>query len=482
MHVLVTGATGYIGGRLIPRLLEAGHRVTALVREASRYTGRSESPSFDLIEAELLDGEAVTAALAGRRFDAAYYLVHSMMGGRHFAERDKQAAQHFAAAIPDCPHVIYLGGLMPDIPAGDASPHLASRAQTGQTLRDALPGRVTEFRAGPIIGSGSASFEMVRYLTERLPVMLTPRWVRNTVTPIAIRDVLAYLLGALGTGPVGIVDIGAAPLTFAEMMQQYARCRGLVRRTIITTPVLAPKLAARWVGLVTPITNRLAVPLVEGVAHPLLADTARARSLFPHIQPIDYEQAVQRAAQRTVSGQIETRWTGALGQANRFALTDREGLIRESRRIEVNAAPQQVFDTFTALGGDTGWLVWTWAWKMRGWLDQLVGGPGLRRGRRSATELLVGETLDFWRVERVDPPRQLLLRAEMKLPGKAWLQFDAQPAEHNPDRTLLTQIAWFEPKGLPGLAYWYAIYPLHLLIFRDLVHALARRAERDAMQ
>ncbi len=477
MHVLVTGATGYIGGRLVPRLLETGHRVTALVRDARRYPGRAEAQTIELIEADLLDADTLAASLAAHRFDAAYYLVHSMMGGGDFAERDRQAAQHFAATVRDCPHVIYLGGLMPDTHEDNASPHLASRAQTGQVLQNALQGRVTEFRAGPIIGSGSASFEMVRYLTERLPVMLTPRWVHNAVTPIAVRDVLAYLLAVLDAGPIGIVDIGAAPLTFAEMMQRYARCRGLARRTILTTPFLAPALAARWIGFVTPITNRLAVPLVEGVTHSLLADTDRARALFPQIQPIPYERAVQLAVQRTLSGRIETRWTGALGEHNRFNLTDREGLIRECRRIEVHAPPQHVFNTFTALGGDTGWPAWNGAWKIRGWIDQLIGGPGLRRGRRSPTELIEGETLDFWRVEQIEPHHRLLLRAEMKLPGRAWLQFDAQPAENNPARTQLTQTACFEPKGLPGLIYWYALYPAHLLIFRDMIHALAKRAE-----
>ncbi len=501
MRLLVTGATGYIGGRLVPRLLDAGHQVRVLVRDAQRIAGRPWVPRVEVIEADVLDADTLgPSAVLG--IDAAYYLIHSMSGGKGFAEADRKAATHFAeaCAAAGVPHVIYLGGLMPE--GETVSEHLHSRAQTGAVLRETLPGRVTEFRAGPIIGSGSASFEMVRYLTERLPAMIAPRWVNNAVQPIAIRDVLAYLEQALRVGPSGVVDIGADVLTFKQMMQGYAAARGL-KRWIIPVPVLAPWLAARWVGLVTPISNRLAVPLVSGVIRPLTGDPTLAKEKFPGVEPIDYATAVRYALDKTEAGRVETRWSGALGERagrgdGQPALRDWEGVITERRRIEVRATPGQTFAAFTSLGGPSGWLVWDRAWRLRGALDKLVGGPGLRRGRRHPTELLAGEAVDFWRVEAVDAQRgMLLLRAEMKVPGRAWLRFEATAPEgsqameasasqdasaaeaqgKHPPRCHLEQIAFFEPRGLPGFLYWYALYPLHRLIFTDLARAVARRAE-----
>lgn len=473
MRILVTGATGYVGGRLVPRLLDAGHEVAVLVRNPRRYAGRRGAEHVEVIEGDLLEPDSIAGKLAG--FDAAYYLVHSMLGGAEFGERDRRAAETFAAAIGECPHIVYLGGLLPE---GEVSPHLSSRAETGRRLEERLPRRVTEFRAGPIIGSGSASFEMVRYLTERLPVMVTPRWVNNTVQSVAVRDVLNYLVAALDAGPSGIVEIGADVLTFRDMMQIYAEVRGLSRRIIIPTPVLAPRVAARWVGWVTPITNRLAVPLVEGMTRPLAADTEKASRLFPSIEPMSYREAVRRALERVDSNMVETRWTDALGSHVGFELADQEGLIREVRQTEVDATSDAVFATFSGLGGDKGWLVWNWAWTLRGWLDKLTGGPGLRRGRRDPRRLREGESLDFWRVERVEPPHLLRLRAEMKVPGKAWLQFEAAEAE-SPGKTVLTQTALFEPKGLPGVLYWYLLYPLHAVIFSDMVRAIGREAEHN---
>jgi len=493
MRLLVTGATGYIGGRLVPRLLEAGHEVRVLVRDAQRIAGRPWADRVKVIEADVLDAETLgPAAMLG--IDAAYYLIHSMSGGRGFAEADRLAATNFADACDAAgiDHVIYLGGLLPQ--GQKVSEHLKSRAQTGQVLREKLPGRVTEFRAGPIIGSGSASFEMVRYLTERLPAMIAPRWVNNHVQPIAIRDVLEYLERVLPLGPSGVVEIGADVLTFKQMMQGYAAARGL-RRWIIPVPVLAPRLAARWVGLVTPISNRLAVPLVSGVIRPLTGDTTLAKETFPGVEPIEYATAVRQALERTEAGRVETRWSGALGgrtpSGGQPTSRDWEGVITERRRIAVHATPRQTFDAFTSLGGQTGWLVWGWAWRLRGVLDKLAGGPGLRRGRRHPTELLPGEALDFWRVEAVDRQRgMLLLRAEMKVPGRAWLRFDATPPPPPPPESeaggggdaaspgcYLDQIAFFEPHGLPGFLYWYGLYPLHRLIFTDLARAVAKRAE-----
>ncbi|MCS6919067.1 MAG: SDR family oxidoreductase [Fimbriimonadales bacterium] len=469
-RILLTGATGYVGGRLAPRLLERGYAVRVLTRDPDRLAARPWREQVEVVHGDMGDPESLRRALQGT--EVAYYLVHSMQAGADFAARDRQYAHHFVQAGREAglQHLIYLGGLLPK--EGAPSLHLSSRAEVGAILREGLP--CTEFRAGPIIGSGSASFEMARYLTERLPVMLTPRWIDNRVSPIGVRDVLHYLLQAAERAPLGVVEIGATPLTFREMMQIYANERGL-RRVIVKTPVLAPKLAALWVGLVTPIPNRLAVPLVEGIVHALVADTARARALFPAIEPMDYRAAVRLALTRISERAVETHWSGALGAAQTYTLEDWEGLICEERTALVDAPPETVFRAFCSLGGETGWLAWNWAWRLRGLLDKLVGGPGLRRGRRHPYELLPGEALDFWRVEQVVPNRSLRLRAEMKTPGKAWLEFQAIPEG---GRTRLVQRALFEPRGLPGALYWYALYPIHKLIFSDMARALAQRAER----
>lgn len=468
-RVLLTGATGYVGGRLAPRLIEQGYAVRVLARDPDRLAARTWREQVEVCQGDVGDPDSLRRALQG--VEVAYYLVHSMQTGQDFAERDRRNACVFAETAREAglKHLIYLGGLLPR--EGAPSLHLHSRAEVGEILRNALP--CTEFRAGPIIGSGSASFEMVRYLTERLPVMITPRWIDNEVSTIGIRDVLNYLVESAERAPMGIVEIGAPPLTFRAMMQIYAEERGL-KRWIFRTPVLAPKLAALWVGLVTPIPNRLAVPLVEGIVHSLIADTARAQALFPHIQPMDYRAAVRLALTRIAEQAVETHWSGALGAAQTYTLEDWEGVIREERTVLVNAPPAAVFRAFCSLGGETGWLVWNWAWRLRGFVDKLLGGPGLRRGRRHPYELLPGEAVDFWRVEQVVPDRLLRLRAEMKTPGKAWLEFEAIPEG---DGTRLIQRALFEPRGLPGALYWYALYPIHRVIFSDMTRALAKRAE-----
>jgi uncharacterized protein YbjT (DUF2867 family)/uncharacterized protein YndB with AHSA1/START domain len=467
MRVLVTGATGYVGGRLVPRLLDRGHAVRVLVRDGRRIEGRAWVARVEVVEDDLLAPRSLGAALAG--MDAAYYLVHSMGGGADFEERDRRAASTFVSAGCEAGlrRLVYLGGL---VPAGELSDHLRSRAEVGEILRRGLP--TIELRAGPIIGSGSASFEMVRYLTERLPAMIAPRWVENTVQPIAVGDVLAYLLLALTSDATGPVDVGTDPLTFRQMMQVYAEVRGL-KRLIVPVPVLTPRLAGHWVGLVTPIPNTLARPLIQGVLHSVLADTARARELFPDVAPLSYKRAVELALEKLRGHQVETRWSGALGRGATYQLDDREGLIREVRTLHVAASPEQVFRIFSALGGDRGWLVWDWAWQLRGLLDRLVGGPGLRRGRRDPQELRAGEALDFWRVEEVRPPNRLRLRAEMKVPGRAWLEFEAQP---DGEGTRLVQSALFAPRGLAGTLYWYLLYPIHRLIFSGMARAVGRAA------
>ncbi|MDX2436669.1 MAG: DUF2867 domain-containing protein [Acidobacteriota bacterium] len=467
MKILVTGATGYIGGRLVPLLLEKGHQVRVMVRDPARAAGRSWSSQVEIVRGDVEDPSTLVGAVSG--VDAAYYLVHLMGTGADFVQRDRAAAHNFVEAAKDLDHLIYLGGLLPE--AVDISDHLSSRAEVGEILRAALP--ATEFRAGPVIGSGSASFEMVRYLTERLPAMIAPKWILNQVQPIAVRDILQYLVLALDRGPSGIYNVGADPLTFKGMMQEFAAVRGL-RRLIIPVPVLAPRLAALWVGLVTPISNRLAVPLIEGVTHPVVADTSRALKDFPEVTPLSYRDAVARALRQTTENAVATRWSNALGNTPGFELTQEEGLIREIRRFHTTASPEATFRAFASLGGATGWLFWNWAWSLRGLMDQMVGGPGLRRGRRHPTDLEPGDAVDFWRVERVEPPHLLRLRAEMKVPGRAWLQLESEPEG---DGTMLSQSAIFEPFGLAGQLYWNLLYPVHKIMFSGLAKRLAKRAE-----
>jgi uncharacterized protein YbjT (DUF2867 family)/uncharacterized protein YndB with AHSA1/START domain len=465
MKVLVTGATGYIGGRLVPRLLERGHDVRVLVRDRRRLVERPWASSVDIRVGDLLDASSLDALR--EEIHVALYLVHSMDAGAQFEARDRTAAENFVEALSPGTRVVYLGGLLPP---ESASGHLRSRGEVGEILRRNTA--ALELRAGPIIGSGSASFEMVRYLTERLPVMVAPRWIRNQVQPIGVEDVLSYLIASVELDETGVVEIGSDRLSFRQMMMVYAGVRGL-RRTILPVPLLVPKLAALWVGLVTPIPNRLAVPLIGGIVSTPVADTERARELFPRIEPLSYEESVRRATDETSRGEAETSWSGALGANITYELADREGLIRETRTMVVDASPSAVYRAFSGLGGMRGWLVWDLAWRIRGALDKLAGGPGLRRGRRHPDELYVGEAVDFWRVEAAERDHLLRLRAEMKLPGRAWLQWTVTE-EGSGSR--LIQTATFSPRGLSGAAYWYALYPFHRLIFSDLIRAVAKRA------
>ncbi len=467
MRILVTGATGYIGGRLIPELLRHGHQVRTFVRDPERLTGKEWYVSVELVKGDLSDPAAIREALRG--MDAAYFLVHAMYSGKDFAGLEEEYATNFATAAEHTHKVIYLGGLLPDVVS--SSEHLESRARVGEILR--RNGNVTEFRAGPIVGSGSASFEMIRYLTERLPIMVVPRWVKNQVQPIAVRNVIEYLVAALNVKPLGIVDIGADVLSFRGMMETFALIRGLAR-IIIPVPVLTPLLSGLWVGLITPVPNSLAVPLVKGIINPVLADRTKAEKYFPEVQPMDYREAVQRAIVKTEENATETRWTDSLGTGETYKLTDNEGLIREIRTVVTDASPESLFRSFTSIGGEKGWLAWNWAWKLRGRLDNLLGGPGLKRGRRSKTDLRVGEALDFWRVEDIVQDSHLLLRAEMKVPGKAWLKFEAIPVG---ERTQMVQTAIFEPKGLFGLIYWHALFPTHTLLFGQMARRIVQGAE-----
>jgi hypothetical protein len=339
---------------------------------------------------------------------------------------------------------------------------------------------MTEFRAGVIVGSSSLSFEMIRYLTERVPVMICPRWVYTRTQPIGIRDVLDYLTAALAV-PASIgrmIEIGGSEIvTYGDMMMIYAEVRGL-KRWMLPVPVLTPRLSSLWVNLVTPIPAIIARPLVEGLRNENVVRDPAARELFPEIRPAGYRTAVERALERLRASDVETAWSDALSTSQSDAqpviLTNQEGMILEHRQRMVAASPTEVYRVFTGLGGRRGWLYMDWAWKLRGFADRLIGGVGLRRGRRDPDELRVGDALDFWRVEAVEANRMLRLRAEMKVPGSAWLQFQVAPRENG--HSLLSQTAFFAPKGLPGWLYWYGLYPIHRVIFSGFIKRIAQHA------
>ena len=477
--ILVTGATGYVGGRLVPRLLAAGYRVRCLVRDPARLQGRAWLNQVELAQGDVLQPDSLVAAM--RDVSVVYYLVHSLGGGEDFSERDFLAARNCANAAKSAgvTRIIYLGGL--GDPQADLSPHLRSRHETGKALSAAgVP--VTEFRAAVIVGSGSLSFEMIRYLTERLPVMICPKWVFTRIQPIAIRNVLDYLVAALNcSASTGrILEIGGRDvLTYAEMMTGYARARGLTRR-LLAVPVLTPRLSSYWVHLVTPIPANIAQPLIKGLGNEVIVRDALALKLFPAIQPIDYETAVRLALVKMEARDVETAWTDALtssqGEKTPVTLISSEGMIIERRQRMVSASADAVYRSFSRLGGARGWLYMDWAWQIRGLVDRLCGGVGMRRGRRDPEALRVGDPLDFWRVEMVEPGLLIRLRAEMLVPGRAWLEFKSLPQPNG--QTLLTQTAFFEPKGLFGLLYWYALYPVHALIFSGLIRRLGELAGR----
>jgi uncharacterized protein YbjT (DUF2867 family) len=474
--ILVTGATGYVGGRLVPRLLEAGYAVRCLVRDPSRLEGFAWAKRVEIVTSDLSD-QGRTAELM-RGVSVAYYLIHGMQGGRVNAERDLQVARNFSAAAEeaDIERIIYLGELVD--PTANLSPYLRARHETGYQLRYShIP--VTEFRAGMIVGSGSVLFEMIRYLTEREPLLVCPAWYFSEAQPIAIRDVLSYLIAALDSPEsVGrVIEIGGPTrLTYADMLLGYAQERGL-KRALIRTPIYAPRLSAYWVHMVTPIHWRIIAPLIEGLRARLIVRDDAARRLFPQIQPIDFQTAVHLALVRIQSDEVETSWADALvtgfGNVKPYVFTVEEGMFMERRQLLLELPAETVFRSYTGIGGARGWLYWDWLWALRGWMDKAIGGVGLRRGRRHPDEIRTGESLDFWRVEVVEKDRLMRLRAEMKLPGKAWLEFQSQRQE---DKTLLTVTAYFDPHGLPGFLYWYAMFPFHKFIFAGLTRGIASRA------
>ncbi|WP_371530820.1 SDR family oxidoreductase [Streptomyces sp. NBC_01283] len=487
LRCLVTGATGYIGGRLVPELLDAGHQVRCLARSPEKLRDYPWAGRAEVVRGDASDAGSVGAAM--RDIDVAYYLIHALGTGSGFEETDRKTARIFAeqARAAGVRRIVYLGGLTPDdVPEEELSPHLRSRAEVGRILIESgVP--TTMLRAAVIIGSGSASFEMLRYLTERLPVMVTPSWVSTRIQPIAVRDVLRYLVGS-ATMPDEVnraFDIGGPDVvTYREMMSRYAAVAKLPHRLILPVPMLTPRLSSHWVGLITPVPASIARPLAESLRYEVIChehDIARYVPDAPGV-PIAFDRALALALERVKDAQVSTRWSSASvpGAPSDPLPTDPDwaggSLYSDQREQTVDASPQALWRVVEGVGGDNGWYSFPLAWAVRGWLDRFVGGVGLRRGRRDAQRLRVGDPLDFWRVEEIEPGRLLRLRAEMRLPGLAWLEMYAE--EDDKGRTRYRQRALFHPHGLLGHAYWWSVSPFHALVFGGMARNITRTAEQ----
>ncbi|MEV0649061.1 SDR family oxidoreductase [Phytomonospora sp. NPDC050363] len=483
MRILVTGATGYVGGRLVPLLLDQGHDVRCLTRSPDRLRDIPWSPRVEVAVGDVATGKGIAEALDG--IEVVYYLVHAL-GRRDFARVDRRSARNLAEAAEKAgvTRVVYLGG--PVVHGPDVSAHLRSRGEVAEIFLNAeVP--ATVLRAAVIIGSGSASFEMLRHLTERLPVMVTPRWVSNRVQPIAIRDVLHYLAAAPGAFPAEVnrgFDIaGPDVLTYAQMMQRYARVAGLPPRVLLPVRALSPWLSSHWVGLVTPVPNAIARPLVGSLVHEAVASEHDIADYVPDPPGglTGFDTAVRLALRRIAESTVETSWANAsvLGAPAEPLPTDPSwsgrSVYTDVRRRAVNASPEALWDVIESVGGERGWYSFPLAWAVRGWLDRAVGGVGLRRGRRDPRRLRLGEALDFWRVEEIVPGELLRLRAEMRLPGRAWLEMRVRPHR---DGSLYEQRAVFLPKGLAGHAYWASVVPFHAVVFGGMARNIGRAAER----
>ena len=475
--VLLTGASGYIGGRLLRALEAAGWPVRCLARHPEFLRSRVSS-STQVIQADCLDRASLRPAMAGVK--TAYYFVHSMGSAGQFEAEDRQAAQNFADSAREqgVNRIVYLGGL--GIQDQALSAHLRSRHEVADILRSSqIP--VIEFRASIVIGSGSLSFEMIRALVQRLPIMICPRWVEVKAQPIAIEDVVAYLVAALDL-PLehsAVFEIGGPDqVSYGEIMQEYARQCGL-RRWMIPVPVLTPHLSSLWLGLVTPIYARVGRKLIESMRNPTLVRDKSALTAF-NIRPMGLRQSVERALHNENLEYAATFWSDALSSSGKPASW---GGVRfgtrlvDSRTAYVSVPPALAFAPIQRIGGGNGWYFANFLWQIRGFLDLLAGGVGLRRGRRDPHALAAGDALDFWRVESVEPDRKLNLVAEMKVPGRAWLQFEVEPTDHG---SMIRQTAIFDPAGLFGLLYWYALYPIHYCIFKGMLHQIADLAQRES--
>jgi uncharacterized protein YbjT (DUF2867 family) len=473
--ILVTGATGYIGGRLVAALERAGQRVRCMARRPETLHGRAGAGT-EVVQGDCLDPASLGPALAG--VHTAYYLVHSMGATSDFAALDREAAREFGRAAQEAGvrRIIYLGGL--GEPSDDLSAHLKSRQETGDILREGgVP--VVEFRASIVIGSGSLSFEMVRALVERLPVLICPKWVSVAAQPIAIEDLIAYLVAALdiAEGKSGIFPIGGPDVvSYGDIMREYARQRGL-RRWLISVPVLTPRLSSLWLGLVTPLYARVGRKLIDSLRNPTIVRDESARYTF-QIHPRSLREAIARAASLEDAEQAATRWSDALSaggvQPAGWGGSRLGTRIVDSRTVMVEVPPAEAFAPVRRIGGARGWYCGNALWRLRGFLDLLVGGIGMRRGRRDPEVPHPGDVLDFWRIEAYESDRLLRLVAEMKLPGRAWLQFEVTAQIGGGSE--IRQTAIFDPAGLGGLLYWYALYPLHAIIFRGMLDGIAERA------
>ncbi|MBT2392565.1 SDR family oxidoreductase [Streptomyces sp. ISL-1] len=487
LHCLVTGATGYIGGRLVPELLDAGHRVRCMARSPDKLRDHPWAGRAEVVRGDVTDPDSVGDALRG--IDVAYYLVHALRTGDDFEETDRRAARLFAerARAAGVGRIVYLGGLTPaDVPERELSPHLRSRAEVGETfLRSAVP--ATVLRAAIIIGSGSASFEMLRYLTERLPVMVTPSWVSTRIQPIAVRDVLRYLVGSarMPDEVNRAFDIGGPDvLTYEQMMRRYAVVTRLPHRLILRVPMLTPRLSGLWIGLITPVPPSLARPLAESLRHEVVCREHEIAQYVPDPPgaPIGFDQALTLAVQRVRDAQVTTRWSSSAlpGAPSDPLPSDPDwaggSLYIDRRGLAVDASPKALWQVIEGIGGDNGWYSFPLAWAVRGWLDRLAGGVGLRRGRRDAARLRVGDSLDFWRVEEIEPGRLLRLRAEMRLPGLAWLEMYSD--RDGQGRTRYRQRALFHPHGLLGHVYWWSVSPFHSVVFGGMARNIAQAASQ----
>src|SRR6476620_4497814 len=470
-RVLLTGATGYVGGRLLRKLEESGRPVRCMVRRPEVLSGRAAEQT-EIVHGDILDPDSLQDALAG--VTTAYYLVHSMAAPGPFAGADRRGAENFAAAArrSGVRRIVYLGGLGAE---HDLSTHLESRHEVGRILRESgVP--TIEFRASIVIGSGSVSFEIVRSLVDRSPVLLMPRWVVSRTQPIAIEDVLAYLLAALDLElqESRLFEIGGPDrVTYADLMREYARQVGL-RRTVIRVPLATPRISGLWLSVVTPVYASIGRELIESLRNDTLVRDGSAREVFP-ISPRSFRQAIERALANEDREFAETRWSDALSayQGRNWGGVTLGQRAVASRRIRVDASPEGTFAPIQRIGGETGWYYANGFWRVRGLMDKIVGGVGLRRGRRDPVRLVVGDTLDFWRVEAFEQDRLLRLGAEMKIPGRLWLQFEV---DGNKAGATLWQTAIFDPHGLAGLAYWYALYPIHYLIFEGMLRRIGQAA------
>lgn len=473
MKILLTGATGYVGGRLLEALEARSHEVRCLARDPA-HARAIAAPSTEVIPGDVLDLPSLTGAFED--IDAAYYLVHSMGARNGFETRDRAGARNFAAAArrAGVERIVYLGGLGR---GPDLSPHLRSRQEVGEILRQGgVP--TLELRASIVIGSGSLSFELVRALVERLPVMVTPRWVDVTAQPLAIEDLITYLIAALEGPPENrVYEIGGADrVSYGDIMREYARQRGL-RRFMIPVPVLTPHLSSLWLGLVTPVYARIGQKLIDSVRNSTVVEDGSAFERF-EIRPRGIRDAIGRALVNEDREFARTRWSDALSSAGDTGWGGEKlgSRLVDSRTRTVGVKPARAFAPIRRLGGDVGWYGSSALWRLRGFLDLLLGGVGSRRGRRDPEHLRRGDTLDFWRVEHIEPERRLLLAAEMKLPGRAWLQFEVEPDGAG---SVVRQTALFDPHGVLGRLYWYALYPVHDFVFDRLLRGIAERAAAD---